>query len=1040
MIKSVQCAIVLIVLLELFEKTTAASAAKLQLQQETLACYNCSCSTTTCPCSTYENSSLANTYCIIQRQNFGQSVFINSGHVDIDSTVVHIREFPYVLVEETITYDERVARWFTSTDFVIYGCNWNLCNKPELVPLLPTSFQMRLPEAWLNSSILGTGQPVRDCHECPDGPQCGTSDFLDPGRCPIESCNTTCLVSDTFNNPEDGLLCYQSYCAPPDLDTFTINPHRVEIEGVIYASQQNVVEPWEIDLFCRADDCSRPEIFKELQEKLIVVPGDLSNMFNQTAETPKIRCFNCYCEEKQDCNCDTVSLAIMESAYCAITCNYNGENGSIYFTHLESNSSYSNIREFPFVIARESILHNNETGEWYTKPNEIVYGCDWDYCNKPSLLSLLPSSLEMNLSETWLNSNVLGIGQPLHDCHECANSSMCSVNETINGDICPVQSCNTTCLASNEYINSINNEQCYQSYCIREHFEEFSYDRQRVEIEGVVYSTSQTNFELREVRIYCRADNCSRPEIFRHVEQELVVELGDVSLLFNQTSTGDSGQLYCYQCTCINDPNCECNNTLALPDNSTYCTIVRNYDGQDFVIKLEHIDRNSSWIYIREFPFMLVGERILYNEDSNQWMTRPDVIVYGCNTDFCNDPHLVPKLPLSFQMNLPVTWLNSNILGTGKPVRECHECPDGPQCGTTDFLDPSRCPIESCNTTCLVSDTFNNPEDGLLCYQSYCAPSDSDFFTTYPHRVEIEAILYGNRPNAKIEIWEVDLLCQADDCSRPELFKELQEELEVYTGDLSPFFNITTILTTTTPPVEPQLLCYDCFCFNDSNCDCDEYTPSDADSSYCTIVRQSGDNYFSIALEHINRNSTRFYVREFPYLLVEESITYDEETERWNTKNTVAVFGCNTDLCNHPRLIPYLPESFQILLPDVWLNDNILGTGKPVRECHECPDGPQCGTSDFLDPSRCPIELCNTTCLVSDTFNNPDDGLLCYQSFCAPPDQDGFEIDKHRVDIEAILYASRPENVELWEIDLFCRADDCSRPELFKEVSTLKTK
>ena len=520
MIKSVQCAIVLIVLLELFEKTTAASAAKLQLQQETLACYNCSCSTTTCPCSTYENSSLANTYCIIQRQNFGQSVFINSGHVDIDSTVVHIREFPYVLVEETITYDERVARWFTSTDFVIYGCNWNLCNKPELVPLLPTSFQMRLPEAWLNSSILGTGQPVRDCHECPDGPQCGTSDFLDPGRCPIESCNTTCLVSDTFNNPEDGLLCYQSYCAPPDSDTFTINPHRVEIEGVIYASQQNVVELWEIDLFCRADDCSRPEIFKELREQLYIEAGSLPDLFNETHDPaiPQRRCYDCYCR---------------------------------------------------------------------------------------------------------------------------------------------------------------------------------------------------------------------------------------------------------------NDPHCPCNKTVMLPANSTHCTLVRENIGQDFWISFEHNDEQSTRIFIREFPYILIEESIIYSEQTERWNTITNFVVYGCNWDYCNHPSLVPFLPSTFQMRLPETWLNDNILGTGQPVRECHECRDGPQCGTTDFLDPSRCPIESCNTTCLVSDTVNDPEDGLLCYQSFCASPDQEDLEIDRHRVEIEGVLYLNKYPREVQLWEIDLFCRADDCSRPELFNEV---------------------------------------------------------------------------------------------------------------------------------------------------------------------------------------------------------------------------------------------------------------------------
>ncbi|CAF4369864.1 unnamed protein product, partial [Rotaria sordida] len=155
-------------------------------------------------------------------------------------------------------YDESGRRWFTTTDLVIYGCNWNLCNKPQLIPLLPNAFQMRLPESWLNTNVLGSGQPQRDCHECPNAPQCGTTNFIDTSRCPIRSCNTTCLVRDTFDDPAFEFLCYQSFCISPNDDQYNINHHRVEIEGLVYASQPNDVKIWEIDLYCSADDCSRP--------------------------------------------------------------------------------------------------------------------------------------------------------------------------------------------------------------------------------------------------------------------------------------------------------------------------------------------------------------------------------------------------------------------------------------------------------------------------------------------------------------------------------------------------------------------------------------------------------------------------------------------------------------------------------------------------------------------------------------------------------------------------------------------------------------
>ncbi|UJR25668.1 hypothetical protein I4U23_007019 [Adineta vaga] len=225
------------------------------------------------------------TYCLLMRENYGQSTWITLGHLDQDSTRVHIRDFPYLLVEESIIYDEQLQRWNTITNFVVYGCDWDYCNHPSLIPYLPNTFKMRLPDSWLNTNVLGTGQPVRDCHECPEGPQCGTTDFLDPGRCPIKSCNTTCLVFDTFNDPSVDEQCYQSFCAPPDTEDYQIDTHRVEIEGIVYLHKPSrEVEIWEIDLYCRADDCSRPEIFTELKTILTVDPGDLSP-FDQTTST-----------------------------------------------------------------------------------------------------------------------------------------------------------------------------------------------------------------------------------------------------------------------------------------------------------------------------------------------------------------------------------------------------------------------------------------------------------------------------------------------------------------------------------------------------------------------------------------------------------------------------------------------------------------------------------------------------------------------------------------------------------------------------------
>ena len=487
--------------------------------------------------------------------------------------------------------------------------------------------------------------------------------------------------------------------------------------------------------------------------------------------------------------------------------------------------------------------------------------------------------------------------------------------------------------------------------------------------------------------------------------------------------------LQCYNCSCVNT-TCPCTTYEVSDRENTYCVIVRQTFGQNTVIDMEHIDSTATAVYIREFPYVLVEESISYNEGTGQWSTKTNFVVYGCNWNLCNKPELVSLLPDSFQMRLPDAWLNSSILGDGSPVRDCHDCPDAPQCGSATFLDASRCPIRQCNTTCIVSDSFNDPAYDLLCYQSYCVPPQDDVYTNDRHRVEIEGVIYANDPTA-VELWEIDLYCRADDCSNPDLFKELRQKLTVQPGNLEQLFKETH------DPNVPQRRCYNCYCYDGiSDCKCNKTTIRPSNSTYCTIILENYGQQVWVDFEHIDQGSTRVYVREFPYLLVEESIVYDEQTGRWNTINNLVIFGCNWDYCNHPRYLPSLPSGFQMRLPETWLNTSVLGTGVPVRDCHECPDAPQCGSLDFLDASRCPIKACNTTCIVSDLFDDPSKDQQCYQSSCAGPDTPDYQYDRHRVEMEAILYLNKqPREVELWEIDIYCRADDCSRPEVFKEVS-----
>nr|ACC43935.1 ArkB_4 [Philodina roseola]ACC43978.1 ArkB_3 [Philodina roseola] len=274
--------IIILIAILLVVVGTAISASlpgkKSKTRAEPLKCYDCSCTTSPCICNNFDTVTSEDTYCTIILEYYGQQVTTTFGHVDRDSTRVHIRDLPYVLVEESIVFSDQLGIWNTKTNIVLYGCDWDSCNKPDLVQYVPKGFQMRLPETWLNSSVLGNKQTIRNCHHCPDTPQCGPESFLDADLCPVQACNTTCIVSDAFDDPSKDEQCYQSYCATPEED-LKFDPHRVELEGILYLDKDDkTVELWEIDIYCRADDCSRPEIFNEVREKLDVQLGDSATL------------------------------------------------------------------------------------------------------------------------------------------------------------------------------------------------------------------------------------------------------------------------------------------------------------------------------------------------------------------------------------------------------------------------------------------------------------------------------------------------------------------------------------------------------------------------------------------------------------------------------------------------------------------------------------------------------------------------------------------------------------------------------------------
>ena len=64
----------------------------------------------------------------------------------------------------------------------------------------------------------------------------------------------------------------------------------------------------------------------------------------------------------------------------------------------------------------------------------------------------------------------------------------------------------------------------------------------------------------------------------------------------------------------------------------------------------------------------------------------------------------------------------------------------------------------------------------------------------------------------------------------------------------------------------------------------------------------------------------------------------------------------------------------------------------------------------------------------------------CYQSQCAPEylNNESAELsgDKYRIDIEIVVYlAANRSDYDIWEIDVYCGAYNCTRPTIFQEIA-----
>lgn len=242
----------------------------------------------------------------------------------------------------------------------------------------------------------------------------------------------------------------------------------------------------------------------------------------------------------------------------------------------------------------------------------------------------------------------------------------------------------------------------------------------------------------------------------------------------------------CYECNdCTDISSCTCNHSIEINDTDSYCILLRQSLSHRVHIEIKHVSKNLTRYYIYDPHYIMVEERIVYNDTTERWLSISNRIIYGCQTDYCNHADLLKELPSNgLSLMLPTDWLNENLQRKADQnptlCRICDEeriCGDSPE--TINITN--TCRRQDCQGSCLTSEIFERAETTQLCYASDCSSGPDEILP----EVFIVAFYYLN--TQKFEITEINVICNADDCSHLTLFKDIKEKLQKDLNNIKPF-------------------------------------------------------------------------------------------------------------------------------------------------------------------------------------------------------------------------------------------------------------
>jgi len=152
---------------------------------------------------------------------------------------------------------------------------------------------------------------------------------------------------------------------------------------------------------------------------MIIIYLFLVLVLSTVSSTSSLQCYSCNCRSVDvgACDCDTL-VTVQDGGHCTITKEFGETVSLLELSHSFSNSPDVRIKDPFYVFVDETIFYSEATKTWQNKTNRIIFGCDWDLCNKYDLIENLPKQFQLYADENWLDKNIYANGR-IDGCYDC---------------------------------------------------------------------------------------------------------------------------------------------------------------------------------------------------------------------------------------------------------------------------------------------------------------------------------------------------------------------------------------------------------------------------------------------------------------------------------------------------------------------------------------------------------------------------------------------------------------------------------------------